>query len=66
MTKRKKIPDPEASRVIDALGGTGKVAEMMEITTGAVSQWRFEPGIPKPHIKYFQLLRPDLFERVGQ
>ena len=54
----------EANRIIDALDGTSAVAEMFEITTGAVSQWRTE-GIPKPRLQYIQLLRPDLFKKVA-
>jgi len=30
----------EANRIIDAMGGTSKVAELFSITTGGVSQWR--------------------------
>lgn len=52
----------EASRIIDALDGTSKVAEIFDITTGAVSQWR-DDGIPKARLQYIQLLRPDLFEK---
>lgn len=48
------------NQLIDELGGTSKVADMCEVTTGAVSQWR-KDGIPKPWRKYFQAIRPDLF-----
>jgi hypothetical protein len=47
-------------RVIDALGGTGKVAEMCGLTTGAVSQWR-NNGMPKNWRMYFQTTNPELF-----
>lgn len=57
-----KQKQDEANRIIDALEGTSKVAEMFEITTGAVSQWRDE-GIPKPRMQYIKLLRPDLFQK---
>ncbi len=49
-----------SSEIIDELGGTSKVAEMCEITTGAVSQWR-DTGIPKARLRYLQLLRPEVF-----
>lgn len=58
-TKNDQIQQ-EANRIIDELGGTSVVAELFEITTGGVSQWRTD-GIPKPRLQYIQLLRPDLF-----
>lgn len=48
------------NEIIDALGGTTTVANLFEITEGAVSQWRSE-GIPKARLMYLKLLRPDLF-----
>ncbi|WP_460290990.1 hypothetical protein [Bacillus cereus] len=54
----------DANKIIDALGGTSVVAEMCNLTTGAVSQWRTsENGIPKSWVKYFTAIRPDLFEK---
>ena len=50
----------EANRIIDALGGTSVAAEIFEVTTGGVSQWR-KTGIPKTQLKFIRLLRPDLF-----
>ena len=50
----------DPNKIIDAIGGTGKVAEICELTTGAVSQWR-TAGIPKPWMKFLQLARPDVF-----
>lgn len=49
------------SEIIDRLGGTLVVADLCEITEGAVSQWR-KNGIPKARRKYLRLLRPDVFE----
>lgn len=49
------------TEIIDALGGTSKVSEMCEVTTGAVSQWR-DDGIPKARLMYLRLLRPDVFK----
>lgn len=51
----------EANRIIDAMGGTSKVAELFGITTGAVSQWR-EDGIPESRIFSIKLMRKDLFK----
>jgi hypothetical protein len=53
--------NPEACRVIDALGGTGEVAKLCEVSDAAVSQWR-KDGIPRARLQYLRLLRPELFE----
>lgn len=50
-----------ASEIIDEFGGTQEVADLLEITTGAVSQWRTN-GLPDARLKYFKLLRPEFFE----
>lgn len=52
----------DASRIIDAMGGTSAVAEIFSITTGAVSQWR-DDGIPDSRLFSIKLLRPDLFKK---
>lgn len=52
--------DTNPNTIIDALGGTSVVAEMCDLTTGAVSQWR-QNGIPKPWLRFFKERRPDLF-----
>lgn len=54
----------EARRVIDALGGTFAVAALMEIKPPSVSEWR-NSGIPRARRQTLRLLRPDLFEDVG-
>ena len=54
----------EASRLIDAMGGTGKVAELFSISTGAVSQWR-EAGICDARIFSIKLLHPELFKTAA-
>jgi hypothetical protein len=51
-----------ASEIIDALGGSSAVAELCEVTSGAVSQWRTN-GIPDYRLMYLRLLRPDVFEK---
>lgn len=53
--------DQEACRVIDALGGTGEVARLCEVSDAAVSQWR-KDGIPKARLQYLRLARPDVFD----
>jgi hypothetical protein len=48
------------NKIIDALGGSSAVAELCEVTVGAVSQWRTE-GIPKARLMYLKVIRPDIF-----
>jgi hypothetical protein len=48
------------TEIIDALGGTKAVAELCNVTKGAVSQWR-KDGIPDSRRMYLKLLRPDAF-----
>ena len=50
----------EASRIIDAIGGTGEVAKLCEVLPSAVSQWRYD-GIPRARMMYLRLVRPDVF-----
>lgn len=55
----------DANKIIDSLGGTSAVAELCEVTTGAVSQWR-DDGIPRARLMFLKAVRPDVFtERVG-
>lgn len=49
------------SSLIDALGGTGRVAALCGLTPGAVSQWRTK-GIPKAWREFLRLARPDSFK----
>ncbi|HAP27303.1 MAG TPA: hypothetical protein DCR74_17130 [Achromobacter sp.] len=46
------------SSLIDALGGTGRVAALCGITPGAVSQWRTN-GVPKAWREFLRLARPE-------
>lgn len=48
------------NEIIDALGGTAKVARLCDVKAPSVSEWR-KNGIPKPWRKFFQAIRPDLF-----
>lgn len=52
--------DPEANRVIDALGGTAVVAKLCEVNRQAVSQWR-RNGLPDARRMYLRVIRPDVF-----
>ena len=54
----------DANKIIDSFGGTRAVAQIFEITDGAVSQWRTN-GIPKASLMVLELLRPDLFDVIG-
>ncbi|EFV84125.1 hypothetical protein HMPREF0005_02867 [Achromobacter xylosoxidans C54] len=49
------------SDLIDAYGGTSKVATLCGLTTGAVSQWRTN-GIPKAWKEVLRLARPKVFK----
>jgi hypothetical protein len=51
----------DASRIIDALGGTSEVAQLCEVYPSAVSQWRTD-GIPRARMMFLRLARPDVFE----
>lgn len=51
---------PTPGEIIDALGGTSKVAEMSDVTDSAVSQWRVN-GIPKHQLKFLRLKSPHVF-----
>jgi len=46
--------------IIDALGGTSKVAAIADVTDSAVSQWRVN-GIPKHQLKFLRLACPVAF-----
>jgi len=61
MITKNEHKQQEANRIIDAMGGTSKVADVFGITTGAVSQWR-EDGIPEARLFSIKLLNPKLFK----
>ena len=54
----------DASKIIDALGGTSAVAGLCKVTTSAVSQWRL-CGIPNARMMFLRLARPDAFPDGG-
>lgn len=53
------------SQLIDALGGTAKVAALCKVSMAAVSQWR-DDGIPSARRMFLELARPDIFPAVGK
>lgn len=52
--------DTDTEKIIEALGGTGAVAKLCEVTDGAVSQWRYN-GIPRARLMFLRVIRPDVF-----
>jgi hypothetical protein len=53
----------DATKIIELLGGTTRVAEMCDVTPGAVSQWK-NNGIPKPWLRFFESQHPEVFKVV--
>lgn len=51
------------SEIIDALGGTYRVAEMCEIRPPSVSEWR-KNGIPRARMMFLRLARPEVFHQL--
>ncbi|MFZ6755777.1 Cro/CI family transcriptional regulator [Undibacterium sp. Ji50W] len=49
----------DATKLIELLGGTTKVAEICDVTPGAVSQWKTN-GVPKPWVWFFESKYPDI------
>lgn len=62
MTKPKPKKNPEAVRVIDAFGGTGKVAKLCGIEPASVSGWK-TTRIPPAREQYLRLLNPAAFHQ---
>ncbi len=44
----------QTNQIINAFGGTAKVASLCQVTPGAVSQWR-QHGIPRGHLNFLML-----------
>lgn len=51
------------SEIIDALGGTFRVAELCEVKPPSVSDWR-KHGIPRARLMFLRVARPDVFESL--
>lgn len=54
----------EASKLIDALGGTSDVARMFRISKPSVCKWRLV-GIPEARMMYLQIAKPKLMRTVN-
>lgn len=53
----------DSKQVIEALGGTTRVAEMCGIRPQAVSQWK-KNGIPRAWVRFLQCIRPEVFKKA--
>lgn len=49
------------NEIIDALGGTFRVAELCEVRPPSVSDWR-KYGIPRARMMFLRIARPDVFK----
>jgi len=49
------------SQIIDELGGTSAVADLCQVSSPSVSEWRHS-GIPRARRMYLQVLFPDVFK----
>lgn len=50
--------------IVEQFGGTTALAALCEVEPSAVSQWKAKNRIPKAHVKFLRLKRPDLFGEV--
>ena len=53
------------SKLIDKLGGTTEVANLMDVTVSCVSQWR-RRGIPHQAERYLRAVHPEAFEKPAR
>lgn len=53
--------NPEANRIIDALGGTKAAADLCEVKPPSIVGWRIR-GIPKARLLFLKAVRPELFK----
>ncbi len=51
----------DVSVIVEQFGGTTALARLCEVEPSAVSQWKAKKRIPKSHIKFLRMKRPDLF-----
>lgn len=49
-------------QIVEQFGGTSATAALCEVAPSAVSQWKRKGRIPKAHIKFLRMKRPDLFD----
>ncbi len=48
------------SAIIEALGGTSRVAELCEVRPPSVSDWK-KYGIPRARMMFLRIARPEVF-----
>ena len=51
------------NQIIDALGGTFRVASLCEVQPPSVSGWR-KHGIPRARMMFLRVARPDVFNAL--
>lgn len=51
------------NEIIDALGGTFRVAELCEVRPPSVSDWR-KYGIPRARMMFLRIARPEVFKEL--
>lgn len=51
------------SEIIDALGGTFRVAELCEVKPPSVSEWR-KHGIPRARLMFLRVAKPEVFREL--
>ncbi|NVZ36585.1 hypothetical protein HX786_00765 [Pseudomonas sp. 21615526] len=51
------------NEIIDALGGTFRVAELCEVRPPSVSDWR-KYGIPRARMMFLRVARPEVFKAL--
>lgn len=51
------------NEIIDALGGTFRVAELCEVRPPSVSDWR-KYGIPRARMMFLRIAKPEVFKAL--
>lgn len=51
------------NEIIDALGGTFRVAKLCEVRPPSVSDWR-KYGIPRARMMFLRIARPEVFKKL--
>jgi len=54
-----------ASVIIEALGGTYRVAELCEVRPPSVSDWK-KHGIPRARMMFLKIARPEVFKALDE
>ncbi|UBM27159.1 helix-turn-helix domain-containing protein [Pseudomonas sp. p1(2021b)] len=53
------------SAIIEALGGTFRVAELCEVRPPSVSEWK-KNGIPRARLMFLRVVRPEAFRALEE